>query len=64
VQRHDRVNFPNCVNNLTKLEALEKAARAKNGEPVRNFRRLLPPLREGGTRCLQRVAKIDAALPR
>ena len=30
---------------------------------MRNFGRLLPPLREGGTRCLQRVAKIDAALP-
>jgi len=30
---------------------------------MEEFWEIISPLREGGTRCLQRVAKIDAALP-
>jgi tetratricopeptide (TPR) repeat protein len=56
-------NYIDARNNLTKLEALQKTTPEKNEKPLRNFGRLLAPLREGGTRCLQRVAKIDAALP-
>jgi 4-hydroxy-3-methylbut-2-en-1-yl diphosphate synthase IspG/GcpE len=38
-------------NNLAKLEALQKATPAKM-KAVRILGDLLPPLREGGTRCL------------
>ena len=30
---------------------------------MEEFWEIISPLREGGTRCLQRVAKIDATLP-